>query len=133
MHAILGLAASELIRANHSLVEAAINHRLQALRGIKRRLGSIAPSSAQAPLYPPCPSASPPSTPSCQKLTYEEGNALLATCFALTFQSVILEDGMVRLSEENPSHSGRHSPTELGVSADGDTSRQLRIFCPLQP
>lgn len=93
MHAILGLAASELMSTDPGLVEAAMNHRLQALRAIKRRLSSIAPSSSQARLYPPSPST--PSTVSRPNLTYEEGNALLATCFALTFQSVILEDGMV--------------------------------------
>lgn len=111
MHAILGLAASELIGTDTGLVEAAMLHRLQALRAIKRRLSSIAPSSSQARLYPPSPST--PSTVSRPNLTYEEGNALLATCFALTFQSVILADGMVcpsRTTQLSPDR--RYSKTQ---------------------
>ncbi|KAK2607390.1 hypothetical protein N8I77_006066 [Diaporthe amygdali] len=71
MHSILGLAASELIATDSSLAEAAMAHRLKSIQAIKRKLAS-----------------------SDQGITYAEGNALIATCFALTFQSVILEDGM---------------------------------------
>ncbi|KAL1851713.1 hypothetical protein Daus18300_012462 [Diaporthe australafricana] len=71
MHSILGLAASELIASDPSLAEAAMVHRLKSIQAIKRKLAS-----------------------SDQGITYAEGNALIATCFALTFQSVILEDGM---------------------------------------
>ncbi|KAK7724097.1 hypothetical protein SLS64_000431 [Diaporthe eres] len=71
MHSILGLAASELIASDASLAEAAMAHRLKSIQAIKRKLAE-----------------------SNQGITYAEGNALIATCFALTFQSVILEDGM---------------------------------------
>ncbi|RYP14987.1 hypothetical protein DL765_005984 [Monosporascus sp. GIB2] len=46
-------------------------HRVKAINAIKKSLANAPKSS-----------------------TFEEGNALLATCFALTFQSVSLEDGM---------------------------------------
>ena len=72
MHAILGLAASELMRDDPSLVTPAMEHRVKAIRAVKRALAES-------------PKAS----------TFEEGNALMATCFALTFQSVLLDDGMV--------------------------------------
>lgn len=72
MHAILGFAASELIPNDQSLVAASMNHRVKAIKAIKRRLGEAARVN----------------------MTYEESNALIATCFALTFQSVGLEDGM---------------------------------------
>ncbi|KAI8960621.1 hypothetical protein F5Y11DRAFT_262745 [Daldinia sp. FL1419] len=71
MHAILGLAASDLISQDPSLVTFAMAHRLKAIRAIKKTLNEVPKSN-----------------------TFEEGNALIATCFALTFQSVILEDGM---------------------------------------
>lgn len=70
MHGILGLAASELIATDPSLAEAALVHRLKSIQAIKRKLAA-----------------------SDTSVTYAEGNALIATCFALTFQSVILEDG----------------------------------------
>jgi len=72
MHAILGLAASELMCNDPSLLEPAIEHRVKAIRAVKRAL-------ADAP----------------KGDTFEEGNALMATCFALTFQSVLVDDGMV--------------------------------------
>ncbi|KAK0706829.1 hypothetical protein B0T26DRAFT_655867 [Lasiosphaeria miniovina] len=75
MHAILGLAASELLCEDASLAEAAMTHRLKAIRAIKK---AIAETAASAP-----PDGS-----------FEEGNALMATCYALTFQSVLLDDGM---------------------------------------
>lgn len=72
MHAILGFAASELIQSDSSLVAAAMNHRIKAIKAIKKRLSEASRTDT----------------------TYEEANALVATCFALTFQSVSLEDGM---------------------------------------
>jgi hypothetical protein len=72
MHAILGFAASELIHTDASLVTAAMNHRIKAIKAIKKRLGEASKTDTN----------------------YEEANALIATCFALTFQSVSLEDGM---------------------------------------
>ncbi|RYP65832.1 hypothetical protein DL769_006204 [Monosporascus sp. CRB-8-3] len=71
MHAILGLAASDLMGKDPSLVTPAMMHRVKAINAIKKSLANIPKSD-----------------------TFEEGNALLATCFALTFQSVCLEDGM---------------------------------------
>jgi len=71
MHAILGLAASDLMQNDPSLVAAAMIHRVKAIKAIKKTLADV-------------PKAN----------TFEEGNALLATCFALTFQSVCLDDGM---------------------------------------
>ncbi len=72
MHAILGYAASELIHSDSSLVSAAMNHRIKAIKAIKKRLGEASRTDTN----------------------YEEANALVATCFALTFQSVSLEDGL---------------------------------------
>jgi len=72
MHAILGFAASELIPSDPSLVAAAMNHRVKAIRSIKKRLVENARTGT----------------------SHEEANALVATCFALTFQSVTLDDGM---------------------------------------
>lgn len=83
MHGILGLAASELIATDASLAEAAMVHRLKSIQAIKRKLAA-----------------------SNQGITYAEGNALIATCFALTFQSVILEDGSKQLRR----HTLRHRP-----------------------
>ncbi|KAI1657427.1 hypothetical protein F4813DRAFT_389604 [Daldinia decipiens] len=71
MHAILGLAASDLMSQDPNLVTFAMSHRLKAIRAIKKALSEVPKSN-----------------------TFEEGNALIATCFALTFQSVVLEDGM---------------------------------------
>lgn len=79
MHSILGLAASELIASDASLAEAAMAHRLKSIQAIKRKLAD-----------------------SNQGITYAEGNALIATCFALTFQSVILEDGSKQLPQDKP-------------------------------
>ncbi|KAI1167187.1 C6 zinc finger protein [Nemania serpens] len=71
MHAILGLAASDLMVRDPSLVTFAMAHRLKAIKAIKKTLNDV-------------PKAN----------TFEEGNALMATCYALTFQSVMLDDGM---------------------------------------
>lgn len=73
MHAILGLSASDLMaRGDPSLLTFAMAHRLKAIQYIKKALGHISETDA-----------------------YEAGNAMMATCFALTFQSVLLDDGMV--------------------------------------
>lgn len=71
VHAILGLAASDLMIQDSSLVTFAMAHRLKAIKAIKKTL-----------------------TDAPRKTTFEEGNALLAACYALTFQSVMLDDGM---------------------------------------
>lgn len=74
MHAILGFAASELARTDGggALVAAALAHRVRAITAIRRRLADA----------------------SRAELAHDEANALVATCFALTFQSVSLEDGL---------------------------------------
>lgn len=72
MHAILGYAASELMHADSNLAPVAMGHRIKAIKAIKKRLTET----------------------SKMDTTYEEANALVATCFALTFQSVSLEDGL---------------------------------------
>ncbi|GJN74303.1 C6 transcription factor [Purpureocillium lilacinum] len=72
MHAILGFAASSLTSTDSSLVTAAMNHRIKAIKAIKKRLTESSRTDT----------------------TYEEANALVATCFALTFQSVSLDDGL---------------------------------------
>jgi hypothetical protein len=72
MHALLGFAASELISTDSSLVTAAMTHRVKAIKAIKKRLAEASRSGT----------------------SHEEANALVATCYALTFQSVSLDDGM---------------------------------------
>lgn len=72
MHAILGFSASELMRNDASIVSSAMNHRIKAIRAIKKRLAETARSS----------------------MDHEEANAMVATCYALTFQSVSLDDGL---------------------------------------
>ncbi|CAF3575187.1 hypothetical protein SNK03_000395 [Fusarium graminearum] len=72
MHAILGFSASELMRDDPSILSSAMNHRIKAIRAIKKRLAETNKSS----------------------MNYEEANAMVATCFALTFQSVSLDDGL---------------------------------------
>jgi hypothetical protein len=72
MHAILGFAASELRSTDNTLVVAAMAHRVKAIKAIKKRLSDGSKVSTN----------------------FEEANALIATCFALTFQSVALEDGL---------------------------------------
>lgn len=71
MHAILGLSASELMLKEPQLAAFAMAHRLKAIKAIKKTLADMPRNN-----------------------TFEEGNALMATCFALTFQSVLLDDGM---------------------------------------
>lgn len=91
MHSILGLAASELIASDASLAEAAMAHRLKSIQAIKRKLAA-----------------------SDQGITYAEGNALIATCFALTFQSVILEDGSKCFSQDTPCFGSIGDRSQLG-------------------
>ena len=73
MHAMLGLAACDLMQSDSSLLAAAMTHRLKAIKAIKRRLADMSRST---------------------RVTHDESNAMVATCFALTFQSVSLDDGM---------------------------------------
>lgn len=73
MHAILGYAASELMANDASLAAAAMDHRVKAIRAIKRTLADVGSRAGDL---------------------FEEGNALIATCFALTYQSVLLDDGL---------------------------------------
>jgi hypothetical protein len=74
MHAVLGFAASDLMQSQNdpSLRSCAMSHRLKAIKAIKRTLSEVSKTN-----------------------TFEEGNAMMAACFALTFQSVFLEDGMI--------------------------------------
>ena len=84
MHAILGYSASELMsRTDPALAEAAMTHRLKAIKAIQRALSTTTT---------PTLTCNPPASPSND--LFEEGNALMATCFALTYQSVLLADGM---------------------------------------
>ncbi|EAQ83958.1 hypothetical protein CHGG_10362 [Chaetomium globosum CBS 148.51] len=107
MHAILGYSASELMASSDpSLAEAAMSHRYKAVKAIKKAL-TPPPTSPAAPVAgsssnnlptnlptPPNNSNSSNNGRSFDDTMFEEGNALMATCFALTYQSVLLEDGM---------------------------------------
>lgn len=73
MHGMLGLAACDLMHDDPSLLSAAMTHRLKAIKAIKKRLSDMSRTT---------------------RVTHDESNAMVATCFALTFQSVSLEDGM---------------------------------------
>lgn len=73
MHAMLGLAACDLMQDDRSLLPAAMTHRLKAVKAIKKRLSDMSRST---------------------RVSHDESNAMVATCFALTFQSVSLDDGM---------------------------------------
>lgn len=73
MHAMLGLAACDLMHSDASLLSAAMTHRLKAIRAIKKRLADMSRAT---------------------RVSHDESNAMVATCFALTFQSVSLDDGM---------------------------------------
>lgn len=102
MHAILGFAASSLIPTDPSLTAPALEHRLKSIRAIKKTLAEAAGTVAA---YGACASSNSrtdgcnPSNNSSKARddasSFEEGNALIATCYALTFQSVFLDDGMV--------------------------------------
>lgn len=73
MHALLGLAASDLMQQDPTLLPFAVAHRVKAIKAIKRRLTEMSRTG---------------------EVRHDESNAMVATCFALTFQSVMLEDGM---------------------------------------
>ncbi|KAK8133958.1 hypothetical protein PG984_005970 [Apiospora sp. TS-2023a] len=73
MHAMLGLAASDLLGQDATLLPFAMAHRVKAIKAIQKTLDDVVPNKDN---------------------TFEAGNALMATCFALTFQSVLLDDGM---------------------------------------
>ncbi|KAL1885341.1 hypothetical protein Cpir12675_006990 [Ceratocystis pirilliformis] len=73
MHAVLGLAATDLVTTDPSLNHIALSHRHKAVQALKRRLNDVKRVSG----------------------SMEETNALIATCYALTHQSVLLDDGMV--------------------------------------
>lgn len=73
MHAILGVAASDLADSDPTLLPLALTHRLKAVESIKRSLTDM-------------------DTPG--SLTHDGVNALLATCLALTVQSAFLDDGL---------------------------------------
>ncbi|KAK4121808.1 hypothetical protein N657DRAFT_647298 [Parathielavia appendiculata] len=88
MHAILGYSASELMATDPSVGEAALSHRLKAIKAIKK---SLSGATAAAPSSP---SSCSSSASNDKDVMFEEGNALMATCIALTYQSVLLEDGM---------------------------------------
>ncbi|KAL0940719.1 C6 transcription factor [Colletotrichum truncatum] len=74
MHAILGMAACDLMKEDPSLLEFAMAHRVKAIKAIKKSLAELPKNNNTA--------------------SSEHANALVATCFALTFQSTTFEDGM---------------------------------------
>lgn len=70
MHALLGLAASHLtVTADADYGAIALSHRLLAIKGFNEALSKTPRSGA-------------------------DGDALLAACYALTFQSSYMKDGM---------------------------------------
>ncbi|KLU89709.1 hypothetical protein MAPG_08678, partial [Magnaporthiopsis poae ATCC 64411] len=93
MHAVLGLAASDLTQDDPSLVEAAMSHRLKAIKAVKKALAD-APRRSRPQQQLQKGSNACGNGGGSAAFSSDEGNALLATCFALTFQSVLLEDGM---------------------------------------
>ncbi|KAK7977569.1 hypothetical protein PG988_005059 [Apiospora saccharicola] len=68
---MLGLAASDLLGQDTTLLPFAMAHRVKAIKAIQNTLDDVPKDN-----------------------TFEAGNALMATSFALTFQSVLLDDGM---------------------------------------
>lgn len=72
MHAILGLSALDLAKKDASLMPLAMAHRIKAIKAVKKSVAAM----------------------SRRGTTHEEANALIATCFALSFQSVTFKDGM---------------------------------------
>lgn len=72
MHAMLGLSASDLttsLTPTPELTCSAMSHRVVAIKALNQAL-------------------------SRGLQTFEEGNAMLATCYVLLFQSALLEDGL---------------------------------------
>ncbi|KAK0674449.1 hypothetical protein QBC41DRAFT_377944 [Cercophora samala] len=81
MHAILGYSASHLLQSDPTItLTPAMSHRLKAIKSIKKALSSL-PTTSSSPQHNP---------PSLEA----QGNALMATCFTLTYQSTLLDDGM---------------------------------------
>jgi hypothetical protein len=72
MHAMLGLAAADLVTRDPSLEEVAIAYRLKAIKTMKKVMSDPFGSDM-----------------------FRNENALIATCFTLTFQSAFLQDGFV--------------------------------------
>lgn len=91
MHAILGYSASDLAQNpsppsdGAALVTSAMSHRLKAIKAIKKALAESSGNASRVGGNNGGRGAD----------LSEEGNALIATCFALTYQSVLLDDGMV--------------------------------------
>ncbi|KKA30924.1 hypothetical protein TD95_004818 [Thielaviopsis punctulata] len=73
MHSILGLAASDLTVSDPTLAPIARGHRYKAVQALKRRLNDIKRLSG----------------------SIHEADALIAACYALAYQSLLLDDGMV--------------------------------------
>jgi hypothetical protein len=70
MHAILGMAASHLeISTGQDLHETAIHHRILAIRGSNEAISQV-------------------------RRTGADGDALLGACYALTFQSAYMSEGL---------------------------------------
>jgi len=75
---MLALSASDLADPNNGrdiqsaadLTNTALNYRVKAITALKRAL-------------------------SAPQQSFEQGNAMLATCFSLLFQSVLLDDGLI--------------------------------------
>lgn len=88
MHAMLGLAASDLLCKDASLLPFAMAHRVKAIKAIKKTLNEVPKHSNSSG------SGTNNNNHVNNSTFFEEGNALMATCFALTFQSVLLDDGM---------------------------------------
>jgi len=94
MHAILGYSASDLAHNpsppsdGAALITSAMSHRLKAIKAIKRALAESSSNASRVRVDGTSGGRG------ADHLT-EEGNALMATCFALTYQSVLLDDGMV--------------------------------------
>ncbi|KAK7744722.1 hypothetical protein SLS62_010079 [Diatrype stigma] len=93
MHAILGLAASDLTSQDPALVTSAMAHRVKAIEAIKKSLAN-ASSSSLATSTSTGDSNNTSTRASTSTFDDDEGNALMAACFALTFQSVRMDDGM---------------------------------------
>ncbi len=106
MHALLGLAASELMQHDSSLVAPAIAHRVKAIKAIKKTLAST-------------PKAS----------TFEEGNALLATllCPDLPVGGARRRHGRVhdlrpRRPRRGPSRCTSRTPASCSTTSSATTN-----------
>jgi len=77
LHAMLALSASDLANSRTSsdsqaseLTNTGLGHRVKAISALNTAIG--------APLQ-----------------SFKQGNAMLATCFVLVFQSVLMDDGLI--------------------------------------